>query len=292
MTWYYVNHGEPAGPISEEELLSKLRLGTILPTTLIWRSGMAEWQPAAAVAPPVTPAPAVDFMFTPSSAASLETRPEPGAGPPPVLPNFFCTFCGNIIPADQLVRISGRPVCATCKPLYVQQTQEGLDAPVKVPILDSAAAAAASLPDSDLADPLIRLVAHILDIVFISVPVMIGYILVFSMMGVSTGPPPDYIAAAMWIGMFGFFGLAFAAVVFYWTWFIGRSGATPGMRIMKIKMVRSDRSPVLYGRAFGRFLLFYALNQCTMGLTNLTAFFDRERRTVVDMMCDTRVVRS
>jgi hypothetical protein len=29
-----------------------------------------------------------------------------------------------------------------------------------------------------------------------------------------------------------------------------------------------------------------------MGLTNLTAFFDRERRTVVDMMCDTRVVRS
>jgi uncharacterized RDD family membrane protein YckC len=64
------------------------------------------------------------------------------------------------------------------------------------------------------------------------------------------------------------------------------------MRIMKIKMVRSDRSPVLYGRAFGRFLLFYALNQCTMGLTNLTAFFDRERRTVVDMMCDTRVVRS
>ncbi len=29
-----------------------------------------------------------------------------------------------------------------------------------------------------------------------------------------------------------------------------------------------------------------------MGLTNITAFFDSERRTVVDMICDTRVVRN
>jgi uncharacterized RDD family membrane protein YckC len=60
---------------------------------------------------------------------------------------------------------------------------------------------------------------------------------------------------------------------------------------MKIRMVRSDRGPVSMGRALGRFVAFYVINQCTMGLTNLTAFFDAEKRTMVDMLCDTRVVR-
>ena len=289
MTWYYVNDGEPAGPISDEELVSRLRLGTIAPNTLLWRSGMAEWQPAAEVAPNI-PVPAANPMDL-----ALETPHAPASGSPPVLPNFFCTLCGNIIQADQLVRISGRPVCATCKPLYVQQTQEGIVAPIKVPILGSPWTAGSALPDSDLADPFVRLVAHLLDLLFISMPIMIGYALIFSAVGVSTvtGKTPEpVVSTIMLTGTLGFFGLATAGVVFYWTWFIGRSGATPGMRIMKIKMVRSDRSPVMLGRAFGRFNLFYALNQCTMGLTNLSAFFDRERRTVVDMMFDTRVVRS
>ncbi len=292
MTWYYVNDGEAAGPISDEELLTKLRLGTVLPTTLVWRSGMAEWQPASAVAPTPAPMP-LDSLPSVTAGSALLAPPEVSAGIPPVLPNFFCTLCGSIIPADHLVRIGGRAVCAPCKPLYVQQAREGLDAPLKVPVLGPATISVAPAPGSDLAEPSIRLVAHLLDLVFVSAPLIAGYLLFFFLVGVgmtttNSSEPP----AALIVAMFGMMGLGFLWVLVYWTWFIGRTGATLGMRIMQIKMVRADRSPVSYPRALGRFVLFYILNQCTMGLTNLTAFFDRERRTVIDMLCDTRVVRN
>ena len=297
MTWYYVKDGEAAGPISDAELLSKLRLGRILPTTLVWRSGLSEWQPAGDVAPQMTPPPVSDSAFATALGAAIEVPPELTSGTPPVLPHFFCTICGNIIPADQLVRISGRAVCAACKPVYVQQTREGVNAPVKAPVLDAAAVGAVAGPDTDLADPAIRLVAHLIDLLFISVPLMVGYVVIIALLFATNVPPrsspsPAQTAPAILIGMASFFAFAFGWVFSYWTWFIGRRGATPGMRIMKVKMVRGDRSPVSYSRAFGRAVLLYIINSFTMGLTNITAFFDRERRTVVDMICDTRVVRS
>ncbi len=292
MTWYYVKDGEAAGPISDEELLSKLRLGAILPTSLVWRTGMIEWQPASSVAPQIIPVPAPEPSLSPGLGTVIDAPPELTAGTPPVLPNFFCTMCGTIIPADQLVRISGRAVCAACKPLYVQQTREGLDAPVKAPVLGSLRAAPPN-GDVDLADPFVRFVAHILDNLFLTVPIIVGFVLFSVLMGMTaaannSSEPP----VAVMIGMFAAMGLGLGWVFFYWTWFIGRSGATPGMRIMKIRMVRADRGPVSYGRAFGRFVVFYIINQCTMGLSNLTVFFDREKRTVTDMMFDTRVVRN
>ena len=87
-------------------------------------------------------------------------------------------------------------------------------------------------------------------------------------------------------------GLALIWVFSYWTFFIGKRGATPGMKIMKVKMVRSSRAPVGYGWALGRALVFYFLNAFTLHLTNLTAFADAERRTFVDMIFDTRVIKN
>lgn len=293
MTWYYVKDGAASGPISDDDFASQLRTGTILPTTLVWRSGMAEWQTASSVADEIarrtaTPiaraAASYDYRITPALT-------EPASTTPPVLPGFFCTYCGNIIPADQLVRIGGRNVCAACKPRYVQQVSEGLSAPVKVPVLG---ARVAVTPESDLADPGVRLVGYILDLLFIAVPLFIGYAIaggvVFAAFSAGRqGRPSDGAAIGMMIAMMCFVVLAIAWVFFYWTYFIGKRGATPGMKIMKVKMVRGDRSPVTYSRALGRALLFYVINGCTMGLTNITAFFDSEKRTVVDMICDTRV---
>lgn len=278
MTWYYVKDGEAAGPISDEELLSKLRLGNILPTTLVWRSGLSEWQPAATVERQIVPRPTPGPLFSTALSPNIHVPPELTSGTPPVLPNFFCTMCGNIIPADQLVRISGRAVCAACKPTYVQQTREGISAPMKAPVLNAAPIGAAIGPDTDLADPAIRLVAHLLDLLFIGVPLMLGYAIAMALMFAwliptrNTAPDPKG-APAMMIGMLSFFAIAFAWVFFYWTWFIGRRGATPGMKIMKVKMVRADRSPVSYAHALGRAVLLYVINSFTMGLTNITAFF-------------------
>ena len=300
MIWYYVKDGAASGPISDAEFMSKWRAGSLLPTTLVWRSGMAEWKTAASVADEAgqrSGLPAIGPVATPAADySSLSAPPELSPGTPPVQPNYFCTSCGNIIPADQLVRISGRNVCATCKPAYVQQVREGLDAPVRVPMLQTPAPFPRQT-GSDLADPALRLVGYILDLMFIGIPLIAGYALVavisFGTLTINhSGPIDPARSAGVLVAIMSFVVLAFVWVFFYWTFFIGKRGSTPGMKIMKLKMVRADRSSVTYSLALGRAVLLYVINGCTMGLTNLTAFFDHEKRTVVDMICNTRVVRN
>ncbi len=294
MTWYYVKDGAASGPISDEDFASQLRTGSILPTTLVWRSGMTEWLSASSVADEIARRTATPTArVTASDEYPMASAPAGVASKtPPVLPGFFCTYCGNIIPADQLVRIGGRNVCAACKPRYVQQVSEGLAAPVKVPVLGRGMVVT---PQSDLADPGARLVGYILDLLFIAVPLILGYAItggvVFGVLPASrAGRPTDAAAVGVMIVMMCFVLLAVFWVFFYWTYFIGKRGFTPGMKIMKVKMVRADRSPLTYSRSLGRAVLFLVINQCTMSLTNITAFFDSEKRTVVDMICDTRVI--
>ena len=47
--------------------------------------------------------------------------------------------------------------------------------------------------------------------------------------------------------------LSTAVSVTYSTWFIGALGATPGMMVCGLKVVRPDGSPIGYGRAFARY---------------------------------------
>jgi uncharacterized RDD family membrane protein YckC len=294
MIWYYVKDGEAAGPISNEELLSQLRLGQILPTTLVWRRGQAFWQPAASVTPQIVPAPPRP-SFSPALSANIDVPPELASGTPPVFPHFFCTLCGNIIPADQLVRIGTRAVCARCKPLYVQQVREGLDAPLKAPVIGHALQGLSADVDNGLADPWSRLVAFILDGVFIMVPASIGWLLFFLLLGIvayQSGKGSSTADMTAGLLFLFFILLTFGWAFFYWTFFIGKRGATPGMNVMKLKMVCADGTPVSYALALGRAVLLYVINAFTMCLTNITAFSDRDRRTMVDMICNTRVVRN
>lgn len=48
--WYYVQSGQQAGPVSQEQLVGYFQDGTVLPNTLVWRKGMANWLPANEVA--------------------------------------------------------------------------------------------------------------------------------------------------------------------------------------------------------------------------------------------------
>jgi uncharacterized RDD family membrane protein YckC len=51
MNWYYVDAGQQAGPISEDELASLAGSGKIQPDTLVWREGMANWLPYSQAKP-------------------------------------------------------------------------------------------------------------------------------------------------------------------------------------------------------------------------------------------------
>jgi len=99
--WYYEKQGKQAGPVSDAELAELERSGGIRPATLVWTSGMSNWQPYASV---------------------LGQQVAGGeAGTP-------CSQCGRSFDAGELVKFGDVVVCAGCKPLYLQRRLEGVPA--------------------------------------------------------------------------------------------------------------------------------------------------------------------
>jgi hypothetical protein len=47
--WYYSKGGEQKGPVEQPELQRLLSTGEVMPTDLVWRDGLANWQPASQV---------------------------------------------------------------------------------------------------------------------------------------------------------------------------------------------------------------------------------------------------
>ena len=103
MNWFYVEKGQQAGPVSEEQLDEKFRQGIIQPDTLVWREGMAAWTPYQEAKRGAT-------------VARAETEPKPEA---------VCAECGKLFPVDETIRHGNVRVCAACKPLFLQKLQEG-----------------------------------------------------------------------------------------------------------------------------------------------------------------------
>lgn len=49
--WFYARHGQQFGPTDEASLRTMLGSGALLPTDLVWRDGMPQWQPAEILFP-------------------------------------------------------------------------------------------------------------------------------------------------------------------------------------------------------------------------------------------------
>ena len=45
MMWFYAAEGRQTGPVSQEQLAELVRSGQIAMESLVWREGMASWQP-------------------------------------------------------------------------------------------------------------------------------------------------------------------------------------------------------------------------------------------------------
>jgi hypothetical protein len=109
MSWYYAENNERRGPIEDSAFTELVRNGTVKPETLVWREGMANWQP-----------------YAQASGTSGTTAPI-GAMPAGAPGTARCSSCGNFFPESDLITIAGRAICATCKPRVVQQMVEGAD---------------------------------------------------------------------------------------------------------------------------------------------------------------------
>jgi hypothetical protein len=116
MNWYYAAGGQQQGPVEDAQFDALINAGTIMPDTLVWREGLANWQPLRELRPPAT---------NPSALP-------PVAGVPPVVGGetgsaggVICCECGKSFPIDQVIKYQDRYVCATCKPVFLQRLAEG-----------------------------------------------------------------------------------------------------------------------------------------------------------------------
>lgn len=250
MNWYYTENGQQAGPVDDAQLDELIRSGKVQPDTLLWREGMPAWVPCREVKGGAKPA----------------SPAIPVAGAPA---QVVCAECGKTFPIDETIPHGNARVCAACKPVFLQKLAEG---------------AALNTGQLNYAGFGIRFGAKFIDGLILGVPFMIVY--VYELVSMNRGAAPPQLGIVPALTNFGFLFVQLAYQVF----FLGKFGATPGKMACKLKVVRSDGSPIGYGRAAGRFFaeLLSGLI-CYIGYI-MVAFDKPQRRALHDHICNTRVV--
>lgn len=107
MAWYYALNNEQKGPVEQVEFDALVQQGVVNTTTLVWRDGMAGWQPYGQIINPVSAGVATDAAAT-------------------VAGGIVCGECGRAFAVDQVIKIGNRYICAECKPVVVQKMREGV----------------------------------------------------------------------------------------------------------------------------------------------------------------------
>jgi uncharacterized RDD family membrane protein YckC len=258
MSWYYADAGRQIGPVEEPALDDLVRAGVVRDDTLIWREGMANWQPHGAVR---GPKPAAPMPAVPVAAANTG----------------FCSECGQPFAVNQLVAIGNANVCAQCKPLYLQRAREGGQA----------------IGARRYAGFWIRFVALLIDGVILGIVEAIINIPLTMLMGAGAAGMATNGSAAGLGAILAAQGLIilinFAIGISYEVYFISSRGATLGKMALGLKVIRVDGGPISVGLAVGRYLA-KLLSAFILGIGFIIAGFDDEKRALEDRLCDTRVI--
>ncbi|HEU0008763.1 MAG TPA: DUF4339 domain-containing protein [Verrucomicrobiae bacterium] len=113
--WFYVQNGSRIGPVPLAHFDDLVRSGRITRQTLVWREGLANWQPFGSIT------------------AAPSSLPSPPAPPPlPGVPQLVesgarigCAECGVAFPESEMIPFAGSWICAKCKPIFIQRLREG-----------------------------------------------------------------------------------------------------------------------------------------------------------------------
>jgi uncharacterized RDD family membrane protein YckC len=264
MEWYHAEGGEQLGPFTDEQFAELIRAGTVTGDTLVWNETLADWQPYGRLA---RAAPAI-----PDRPAEAPETP-PARMPVPDDGRVACSLCGNRFAPDEVIDYEGASICAGCKPRFLQQLREG-----------------AALPGVVAYGGFwIRALAKILDgLILWIVNVVISLAGAALIVPMTTSDGPE---TAVLLVQFGMWALQVAVAAAYTTVFLGRYGATPGKMACRLKVIRSDGSPLTYGRGFGRYW-GDMLSGLILYIGYIMAAFDEEKRALHDRICDTRVIKT
>jgi uncharacterized RDD family membrane protein YckC len=258
MKWYYADAGRQVGPVEDAQLDELVRSGAVRDDTLIWREGMANWQPHSAVRGPSKPIPI------------------PAAAVPIAAETRFCSECGRPYPAHEMVTIGTATVCAQCRPLYMQRVREG-GQPIGV---------------RRYAGFWIRFVARIIDGIILGVVGFIINLPIQMALGISASRVGDVTTALpMLLGTLGIslaINIILSAV--YEIYFLSTRSATIGKLALGLKVIRADGGSLSTGQAAGRFFAYLLDMYFTLTIGFIIAGFDSEKRALHDRICDTRVI--
>ena len=255
MNWHYLEGAEQRGPVTDAGLEALVRGGIVGPDTLVWREGMAEWLPYAQVQGP--PAAAPLRMAGPITAP-------PG--------QVLCAECGKAFPPEEVIRHGNQFICAACKPVFLQKLKEGVVAPAAL----------------NYAGFWIRFVAYFVDLILLEIVLVPLSIAIRAVVGAPLNPlNPEQPSLALFLINTP---ISLVLVVAYYTFFVGKYGATPGKMATKLRIVSPDGSPVSYAKACGRyFAQIVSSLPCLFGY--FMAGWDPEKRALHDRICGTRVIR-
>lgn len=77
-----------------------------------------------------------------------------------------------------------------------------------------------------------------------------------------------------------------------WTvWRLSKSGGTSGMQELGVVLMKSDGGAISATLAAGRFLLHHILFICTLGVSGVWMFWDKEKKALHDRLLGTKLVR-
>ena len=270
MNWYYAVGGQQQGPVDEAQMDALLQSGQITQETLVWRDGMANWQPlrqARASASTGTP-PIAGSM----AGAGAETSTSGSVG------EVVCVECGKLFTKDNAIQYGTAWVCAACKPIFLQKLREGA----------ATGSAALGTAERRYAGFWIRVVAKIIDGLAMGLVVGIP-MLILGVAGGTFSPQggqPSMAIVTMQI-LLQLVGVFFS--IAYNTFMHGKYGATLGKMAVGIRVVMADGAPITFMRAFGRAWADILSGMvCYIGY--IIAGFDAEKRALHDHICQTRVI--
>jgi len=238
--WYYAQNNEQKGPASGEELLALERSGLLLPSTLVWKAGLPNWEPWSSVAADVR------------SAATLAGPAADRPGPPPG-EVAVCAYSGQTRPLSLMVKYGDRWVGLEHKDAFLQSLREG--APV---------ARMAGVDELQYVGFWWRVLALIIDGFVLMIPNLLVaspyYYLTFKKAmangpAASVDPLQEYknMDATMIVAYVGSMVGGFLIALVYETWMVGKYGGTVGKLTIGARVAKPDGERLTYLQSFGRY---------------------------------------
>jgi uncharacterized RDD family membrane protein YckC len=257
MAWYYEVDRQQRGPVTDEEFTSLVQSGVVRANTLVWQEGWPDWRAYSTVS-------GAGATSVGSAAVADDTA--------------VCAVSGQRRPKRDMLEFEGRWVSAEHKEEFFQRLREGVVQPREMVYATFGQRFGAKIIDG--------VIMWVINMVLaFGIGAGLGALFA-SQGGGADGAAGLFIAIQVVVQI-----VSMAASLLYALYFIRKYDATPGKRLLKLKVLRADGSRLSKGRIVGRYFA-ELVSGIILFIGYLMVAFDKEqRRALHDKMCDTRVVK-